>query len=112
MSGKSNNSLHLVAFGNEKIVFRLRRSKRKTLGITVEPDMSVLLTAPRGADLEKVKANVRKRAVWIRRQCMFFERFLPQLPPRRHVSGETHRYLGRQYRLKVIEGADESVAMG
>src|SRR5207248_4828953 len=111
MSGKANNSLHSVAFGNENIEFRLRRSERKTLGITVEPDLSVSVTAPRNAELDKVKARVRNRAVWIRRQRRFFERFLPQMPPRLYVSGETHRYLGRQYRLKVIVGADETVKL-
>jgi len=111
MTAEANNSLHAVAFGNEKIEFRLRRSKRKTLGITVEPDMSVLVTAPRNADVEKVKAKVRNRAAWIRRQRRFFEQFLPQMPPRRYVSGETHRYLGRQYRLKVVDGVDETVKL-
>src|SRR5436309_9990172 len=111
MSAEANNSLHSVAFGNEKIDFRLRRSKRKTLGITVEPDMSVLVTAPRSADVEKVKSKVRKRALWIRRQRRFFERFLPQMPPRRFVSGETHRYLGRQYRLKIVAGLAETVKL-
>jgi predicted metal-dependent hydrolase len=105
------NSLHAVSFGNERIEFRLRRSKRKTLGITVEPDMSVLVTAPRSADVEKVKAKVRKRAVWIRRQWRFFQQFLPQMPPRLYVSGETHRYLGRQYRLKIVPGVDETVKL-
>jgi predicted metal-dependent hydrolase len=111
MSGKPNCSLHSVAFGNEKIEFRLRRSKRNTLGIAVEPDMSVLVTAPRSADVDKVKARVRKRAVWIRRQRRFFEQFQPQMPPRRWVSGETHRYLGRQYRLKIVDGLDETVKL-
>src|SRR5439155_26972662 len=91
MSVKASNSFHSVAFGNERIDFRLRRSKRKTLGITVEPDMSVLVTAPRSADVERVQAKVRKRTDWIGRQRRFFERFLPQMPPRRYVSGETHR---------------------
>src|SRR5450759_2016170 len=96
---KADNALHEVEFGSERIEFRLRKSKRKTLAITVRPDASVLVTAPHGADLEAVKVKVRKRAVWIRRQRRFFERFLPPMPPRRYVGGETHRYLGRQYRL-------------
>lgn len=111
MMPANDSTLHEVAFGSDRIEFRLRRSKRKTLAITVQPDMSVVVTAPHGADLEAVKTKVRKRAVWIRRQRWFFERFLPPVPPRHFVSGETHRYLGRQYRLKIVEGAVESVKL-
>ena len=31
-----------------------------------------------------------------------FEIYLPDVPPRQYVSGESHRFLGRQYRLKVF----------
>jgi hypothetical protein len=111
MSKPSDTVQHEVAFGSERIAFRLRRSKRKTLAIAVRPDTSVLVTAPRGADVEAVTAKVRKRAVWIRRQVRFFERYLPSVPPRRYVSGETHRYLGRQYWLKVVEAARRNVKL-
>ena len=107
----SVSGLGRVAFGRGFIEYRLRRSKRKTLAITVRPDASVLVTAPGGAGLEAVAAKVRKRAVWIRRQQAYFTRFLPKLPPRQYVSGETHRYLGRQYRLKVVRGPDEGVKL-
>lgn len=102
---------HSVAFGRAGIEFQLKRSKRRTLAITVKPDATVWVTAPRDATLEVVTAKVRKRAVWIRRQQIFFENYLPPMPPRRYVSGETHRYHGRQYRLKVIEGAEEGVKL-
>jgi len=102
---------HEVEFGSERIEFRLRRSKRKTLAISVQPDTSVLVTAPCGADLEAVKVKIRKRAVWIRQQRRFFERYLPPVPPPRYVSGETHRYLGRQYRLKIVEAVKASVTL-
>ena len=102
---------HEISFAGAKIAFRLRRSSRRTLAITVQPDLGVVVTAPHKAALENVLARVRKRAVWIKRQQRYFSDFLPQTPPRRYVSGETHRYLGRQYRLKVIEGTEASVKM-
>jgi predicted metal-dependent hydrolase len=111
MRRSGDNTLHAVTFGGGKIEFALRRSRRKTLGITVKPDTSVVVTAPKRTDLEAVAAKVRKRAAWIRRQQAYFGAFLPKLPPRRYVSGETHRYLGRQYRLKVVEGAGESAKL-
>ena len=100
-----------IDFAGAKIVFRLRRSSRRTLAITVQPDLGVVVTAPRKAALENVLARVRKRAVWIKRQQRYFSEFLPQTPPRLFVSGETHRYLGRQYRLKVIEADAAEVKM-
>jgi len=111
MSNHTDNSQCHVSFGSERIEFRLRRSRRTTLAITVQPNMSVLVTAPHSADIETVKAKVRKRAVWIRRQRRFFAHYLPPVPPRRYVSGETHRYLGRQFRLKVVEAAKGSVKL-
>lgn len=111
MRNRGDGARHEVVFGGKRIEFRLRRSNRKTLAITVWPDLSVRVTAPDGADLEVVRAKVRKRAVWIGRQQRFFGQFLPPVPPRRYVSGETHRYLGRQYRLKVVEAAKPSVKL-
>jgi predicted metal-dependent hydrolase len=102
---------HEIEFAGAKIAFRLRRSNRRTLAITVHPDLGVVVTAPRKAALENVLAKVRKRAVWIKRQQRYFSDFLPQTPPRRYISGETHRYLGRQYRLKVVESAATEVKM-
>jgi len=61
--------------------------------------------------MEKVLAKVWKRAGWILQQQRYFGDFLPQTPPRRYVSGETHRYLGRQYRLKVVEGGTGAVKL-
>ena len=102
---------HEVNFGSRGIAFVLKRTGRRTLAITVKPDASVVVTAPRGVVVNAVMARVRKRAMWIRRQQEYFSRFLPKLPPPRYVSGETHRYLGRQYRLRVVEGLDEGAKL-
>ena len=39
---------------------------------------------------------------WIRRQLRYFTQFQPRTPERQFVPGETHLYLGRQYRLRVV----------
>ena len=107
----TDNERHEVNFGRGRIEFRVKRTSRRTLAITVKPDTSVVVTAPREAGIDAVAARVRKRAMWIRRQQEYFSRFQPKLPARRYVSGETHRYLGRQYRLKVVEGPGESAKL-
>ncbi len=102
---------HSVQFGETEISFSLSYADRKTLAIHVHPDGKVSVDAPLSADIEKVYGKVKKRASWILKQQRKFESYPAPLPERRYVSGETHRYLGRQYRLKVIEGLEESVKM-
>src|ERR1700756_180103 len=91
-----------LTYGDGKIAFRLERRHRKTLAISVCPDGVVEVIAPIEAPLEKVLEKVRKRAPWIPRQQRFFSQFQPRTSKREYVAGETHLYLGRQYRLKVI----------
>lgn len=102
---------HLVNFGSQDIRFKLQYSTRKTLGISVLPDLSVIVTAPNESNFGRVKELVKKRAAWILKQQAKFSEYLPGQPTRKYVSGETHLYLGRQYRLKVAEGTPETVKL-
>ena len=81
------------------------------MAISVQPDLRISVVAPETAVPSTIAAKVRQRAPWILRQQRELELYLPQTPPRRYVSGETHRYLGRQYRLKVREGEPTSVKL-
>jgi predicted metal-dependent hydrolase len=100
-----------IQFGSQQIDFHLEYSDRKSLGIIVKPDLSVLVKAPVDTSLEKVKEKLRKKAPWIIRQQSFFLYFHPRTPARKYISGETHLYLGRQYRLKIIQNNFESVKL-
>lgn len=102
---------HYIQFGSRKIDFQLVYSDRKSLGISVNPELLVLVKAPAGTTLEKVKEKIRKKAPWIIRQQSFFLSFHPKTPARRFVGGETHLYLGRQYRLKILRSKTESVKL-
>ena len=101
-----------IAFGTETIAYEIRfLATRQTLGIEVHPDLSVLVRAPSNCDPEIILARVRKRAPWISKQLTNFQRYSPRTPARQYVSGETHLYLGRQYRLRVGAGDTPSVKM-
>jgi hypothetical protein len=102
---------HEIEYGTTTITYDLVYSDRKDLAIHVYPDGSVVADAPLDTRAEVIEQRMKKRASWITRQRREFDRITPSIPPRQYVSGETHRYLGRQYRLKVIEDTVERVKL-
>lgn len=89
----------------------LKRSRRRTLAISVLPDGVIEVVAPTGAAEDKIRAKVEKRTRWILRQRRAFATLNAKRPPRRYCTGATHRYLGKQYRLKVTLGDEQGVKL-
>jgi len=107
----TNGHTYEVTFGKQRIPFSLEFSERERLAISVNPDRTVTVLAPRGRTVDEVVARVQKRAEWIVKQRRYFDQIQPLTPLRRFVAGETHFYLGRQYRLKLVEGTNTSVKL-
>lgn len=104
--------LGVIEFGRESIRYEVQfLASRRTLGIEVHPDQRVVVRAPSGCPAELIAERVQKRASWISRQIADFQRYNPRTPQRQYLSGETHLYLGRQYRLKVVSGDVASVKL-
>jgi predicted metal-dependent hydrolase len=101
--------IRTTTYGSAVIEFRLTRSARSSLSISVMPDGAVAVAAPEEAELAAVDDRVRRRARWILRQQRRFAEYRPRTPPRQFVGGETHRYLGRQYRLKINRAEKDRV---
>ena len=99
-----------INFGSRKIEYCISYSKRKTLGITVNPNMEIVVKAPENSSLELIESKVRKRASWIIKQQNFFLSFHPKPKDKKFVTGESHFYLGRQYRIEVIDGKKNEVS--
>lgn len=100
-----------IHYGNTLIDYNLEFADRKTLGIKVYPDKSVNVLAPQESSIEKIREKIKNKASWIVKQQDFFLSFHPLTPARKFISGETHLYLGRQYRLKLHESSDVSVKL-
>lgn len=102
---------HIIRYGEQELRYHIVRRDRRTLEISVHPDMSVEVVAPKTASEEAIRARVKKRAAWITRQIQYFRQYCPRTPDRSYVSGETHLYLGRRYRLKLREATDERIRL-
>jgi len=100
-----------IVYGNESIAYDVIFVARKTLAIEVLPDSRVVIKAPVGCSLDAVHSKVAKRARWIINQLHYFRQFEPRTPVRQFIGGETHLYLGKQFRLKVCDGSSNVVKL-
>lgn len=96
-------------YGRTVIEYELKYEARQNLAITVRPDKSVLVRVPLEASLQDIHSKLLKRGEWVLKQINFFDKYHPVQPPRQYVSGETHYYLGRPYRLRIRKGLDETI---
>ena len=100
-----------VTYGKETIQYTVLHVARKTLAIEVLPDAKVVIKAPLESTQEEVRRRVLKRARWIIKQQQYFRQFDPRTPERQFIGGETHLYLGKQYRLKVCVAGQDKVLL-
>ena len=97
------NEMRRIRYGDTVILFRLlrRQLSRPRIRVHVEPDGRVVVEAPEEASDMEVVAAVRKRSRWIYENLHAISERQKSLPARDWVSGESHRYLGRRYMLKI-----------
>nr|WP_314119097.1 SprT family zinc-dependent metalloprotease [uncultured Campylobacter sp.] len=81
----------------------------KNITLKVRPNGEAILTAPNSASDEHIKFIMQKRAKWISQKRAFFASF--KTLQKEYVSGEDFRYLGRSYRLKVVQSKEERVKL-
>lgn len=76
--------------------------RAQCIAIHVEPDGSVVVDVPQETSDAAVQAAVQRRARWISSQVTAVRARLAHALPHAPVSGESLRYLGRRYVLKVV----------
>lgn len=91
------------------ISYAVERSARRTIGLYVERDGSVLVRAPQSATDERIAAVVRAKQRWIFRAQARWAALNPQHSQREFVSGETIYFLGKPHRLDFRPDAEPGV---
>lgn len=84
--------------------FEVRRSdRRKTLGLTVDRGGELVAHVPEDTSVDELSRWISKKLLWVHRKLALKEETAPKLRGPEYVSGEAFSYLGRRYRLKLVE---------
>ncbi|OQB05855.1 MAG: WLM domain protein [bacterium ADurb.Bin212] len=98
-------------FGSYTYDYVLCREERKTLSLTVNPDLSILVKCPNQATEERIEKFLKKKWLWLQKQINYFKKFKRTKYHREYISGESFRYLGKQYMLQIKEDGENRVVL-
>lgn len=99
---------HQIEYANRAIDFVIKRKKVKNVNLHVKPDMTIEVTANDRVPLEFITDFVKSKGSWILKNVGHFKEVQPlKQSEREYVSGETFKYLGKQYRLRVQKTTEE-----
>ena len=85
------------------IEYNLAKSNRKTASIYIERDGSISVLAPEKWSQDQINEVLERKRPWIYRGLAEWEDLNATRVTREFVSGEGFLYLGRTYRLRIVE---------
>lgn len=77
----------------------------KQVRLSIQPNGEIIAKVPPQAGKNELIFAISQQSQWIAQQQRYFSQ-MPKTAERHYISGESHRYLGRQYQLKVYETPD------
>lgn len=86
----------------EKII----RSNRKTVALQITDDATLIIRAPYNISDETIMHVISKHKNWIIKKKMEVEARNPKFTPKEFVNGEGFLYLGRSYKLTIVDNQD------
>jgi predicted metal-dependent hydrolase len=92
-----------------KLDYQIAYSRRRTMSMSVERDASVIVRAPVGTPESVIKRVVESRKLWLYQKVNHKQKYPPTRQRKEFVSGETIPYLGRNYRLEVVQQPIEGI---
>jgi len=98
-------------YGNFSYQYKLIKKDRKTLTLTITPEKEIIIKAPKDISDEKLEKFLKRKWSWMNKQLDFFTKVKREKYKRKFVSGESFYYLGRQYKLVVSKGNEDTVQL-
>jgi len=98
-------------YGRRIYQYTLLKEDRKTLALTVTPDLGIIVRSSKNTPDEKIDDFLNKKWIWLEKQIRYFKSVRKKHLTKEYVSGESFYYLGRQYQLIVRRDSGTGVKL-
>ena len=101
----------VIELNHRKIEYELQRKPVKNLNLRIKPDGSVFLSANESVSAASIEEFLHEKADYILKAIDYYaeiERYAPKA--KQYIDGESFRVLGRDQRLRVMNGKSNSVS--
>lgn len=99
---KKNNSISFL-YKEENIDVNVVYRKRKNISIRIIPRNTIEIISPRSVSISFLKKVLEEKSSWIMKILDKFENVDESFKDRKYNNGEIFYYLGKEYKLKIIE---------
>ena len=99
----------IFIYGNYSYEYFLIKQPRKTVSLTVQPSLRIILKCPINYRDEKIQKFLKNKWHWLEKQIKYFRRYKKEISIKEYISGESFLYLGRQYKLMVRKAKEDKV---
>jgi Predicted metal-dependent hydrolase len=96
----------------EKILgYEVHRKKVKNINLRIKPNMEIYISAPMNLHSDYIENFIRSKEKWIKQVLKKIEEAKQNQLPSQYLSGEKHKYLGKEYELEVKQGNSNRVSL-
>jgi predicted metal-dependent hydrolase len=99
----SHHPLITLRIKQMEIQYSIIYSLRKTISIIVERDRKVVVRAPVNTSEEYIQKEINKRKRLLLKKIGHNQKYPTNIQPKEFVSGESLMYLGKSYKLYVVD---------
>ena len=87
----------------ENPVYKIVYSKRRTLGISILPDATVIVRAPRRTSQAAIERLIASKRTWINKHVENIKKRIETTPSLSFSNGSLHRFRGNNLKLNIFE---------
>src|SRR5690554_8019507 len=92
---------HVIIVGSAEINYRIKRSKRKTIALFVDPEEGVIVRAPERLTDRQIRKIVKEKSNWIIKKQEELKK-IKNVNVKEFINGEKLPFLGQLYELEEI----------